>query len=71
MSYDHSAPEGANAMGDWLTMMDEHAVQFLVLDARADGELLSLARSRPDWYVDFEDATTVVLARTVPVESVG
>jgi hypothetical protein len=49
---------------DWLGIIEEHGVQFLVLDPYADGELLRLFQSQPDWTVDFEDEETVILART-------
>jgi hypothetical protein len=49
-------------------MLDQHGVQFLVLDPLTDGELLRLVRSRPGWSVDFDDGKAVVLARPEPTE---
>jgi hypothetical protein len=49
---------------DWLGIIEEYGVQFLVLDPYTDGELLSLFQSQPDWTVDFEDAEAVILTRT-------
>lgn len=49
---------------DWLGILEEYDVQFLVLDPHTDSGLLSLFQSQPEWTVDFEDAEAVILSRT-------
>jgi hypothetical protein len=56
--------ERTGANEDWLEMLDEYDVQFLVLDLHTDSELLGLFRSQPGWAVDFEDREAIIFART-------
>jgi hypothetical protein len=44
-------------------MLDAYDVQFLVVDARRDGELLQAARRHPEWTVDFEDGESALFTR--------
>jgi hypothetical protein len=45
---------------DWLQMLDEENVQFIVLDSQTDADLVETIRSQPEWTVDFEDAELVI-----------
>lgn len=56
--------ERTDANEDWLKMLEEYSVQFLVLDPHTDSELLGLFRSQPGWVVDFEDREAIVFSRT-------
>ena len=56
--------ERSGANEDWLEMLEEYEVEFLVLDLHTDSELLGLFRSQPGWVVDFEDREAIVFART-------
>jgi hypothetical protein len=49
-----------------LAVLDAYDVQFLVVDAHRDGELLQAARTHPEWSVDFEDREAVLFTR-IPV----
>ena len=49
---------------DWLKMLEEYEVEFLVVDPHTDSELLGLFRSQPGWAVDFEDREAIIFART-------
>lgn len=40
---------------DWLQVLDEENVQFVVLDSHLDTELMEIIRLQPEWKVDFED----------------
>jgi hypothetical protein len=70
MSRDRSTRNVA-ARADWLAIFDAYGVQFLVLDAVQDGDLLHLVRSRPGWAVDFQDKDGVLLARSQPIPESG
>jgi hypothetical protein len=54
---------------DWLGIIEEHSVQFLVLDPHTDSALVGLFRSQPRWTVDFEDEEAVLFARTDAVQT--
>jgi hypothetical protein len=49
---------------DWLKILEEYGVEFLVLDPHTDSELLGLFRSQPGWAIDFEDREAIIFART-------
>ena len=51
------------AIKNWVAMLDAYDVQFLVVDARRDGELLQAARRHPEWTVDLEDGESVLFTR--------
>jgi hypothetical protein len=48
----------------WLTVLDRHRVQFLILDKELDSTLMSLVRSQPGWAVDFENEVSVLFSRS-------
>ena len=48
---------------DWPGMLDDYGVQFLILDRRADRDLLEFFRMQPRWGVDFEDEEAVIFTR--------
>lgn len=48
---------------DWTGILNEYDMQYLALDLRSDGDLVSLVRARPDWAVDFEDEQAVLFVR--------
>jgi hypothetical protein len=56
--------ERTDANENWLKVLEEHSVQFLVLDPHTDSELLGLFRAQPGWAVDFEDKEAIIFART-------
>ena len=45
---------------DWLQMLDEENVQFIILDLQTDAELVEVIRSQPKWIVDFEDTEVII-----------
>jgi uncharacterized radical SAM superfamily protein len=45
---------------DWLQMLDEENVQFIILDLQSDADLVETIRSQSKWTVDFEDAELVI-----------
>jgi hypothetical protein len=53
---------------EWISVLDELDVQFLILDTRRDSELLRLVRLEAGWTVDFEDGDRVLFARARPLE---
>jgi hypothetical protein len=59
----NGSSETVRRRGSWLAMLDAYDVQFLVVDARRDGELLQAARRHPEWTVDFEDGESALFTR--------
>jgi hypothetical protein len=52
---------------NWISSaLDEHRVEFLVLDCHSDSELIKFFRSHPSWSVDFENKEAVLFARATP-----
>ncbi len=49
---------------DWPGVLDEYEVRFLALDIDADGELLQLFQSHPEWTLDTEDGGAVLMAHS-------
>jgi hypothetical protein len=47
---------------DWLRLFAQEQVQFIILNQRADGELVKAFHSQPEWIVDFEDDQAVIFA---------
>jgi hypothetical protein len=64
MSRNHRDLQKRGRLEDWMAILDAYRVQFLVLDAIRDRDLLQLVQSQPGWAVDFEDEGTVLFART-------
>ena len=48
---------------DWLMMLDEERIRFVILDLDGDGDLVQAFRARPGWTVDFEDGEAVIFTR--------
>lgn len=71
MSRDQAPTPTDGRLDDWLAVLDTYGVQFLILDRQRDRRFLRLARSKPDWIVDFEDRESVLLARVRALEDVG
>jgi len=63
MLQDHSIAQETGMNEYWPGLLDEHDVQFLVLDRHSDSDLLNLFRSQPGWAVDFEDEEAVIFVR--------
>ena len=63
MLQDHSVAQGAAMNEDWLVVLDEYGVQFLILDRHDDSDLLKLFQSQPGWTVDFKDGQAVIFVR--------
>ncbi len=55
---------GAAAENDWLALFDRQNVRFAILSLLEDNDLVKALRSQPGWVVDFEDADSVIFART-------
>jgi hypothetical protein len=53
----------------WLAALDTSNVQFLIVDAHRDRELLQAARSDPRWIVDLEDQGAVLLSRALVLDN--
>ncbi len=49
---------------DWPAVLDEYEVRFLALDIDADGDLLKLFQSHPEWTLDTESGGAVLLAHS-------
>jgi hypothetical protein len=41
--------------------LDEHGVEFAVLDPQSDRELIARLRSHSDWAIDYQDGEVVIL----------
>jgi hypothetical protein len=51
-------------IGEWLVLLEEFDVQFLMLDTDHDAELLELFQAHPAWAIDSQDDQSVLLVRT-------
>ncbi len=58
-----SVAQKVSTAQDWPRVLDEHDVQYLVLDIHSDSDLLKLFRTHPGWQVHFRDAETVIFTR--------
>ena len=65
MSQQEDSTQVGGGFDGRLAMLDQHRVQYLILNKERDGYLLSLARARPGWTVDFEDGTSVLFSRSL------
>lgn len=63
MSREQAPTQRYGRLERWLTALDTHDVQFLILDKERDGTLLQLVRSSPGWTADYEDKESVLFAR--------
>jgi hypothetical protein len=63
MPLEQAFPRRSRRRERWLTTLDDHGVQYLVLDAFRDHKLLRAARSHPRWTIDFRDGASVLLTR--------
>lgn len=63
MVTDLSFGHEAHASADWLKLLQEHRVQYVVLSVGRDGGLLTLLRSNGGWEARWEVGGTVLLAR--------
>lgn len=63
MPQDTSATQMQGRSESGLEGLDVFGVQFLVVDARRDSDLLQAARTHPAWTIDFEDGESVLFAR--------
>jgi hypothetical protein len=52
----------SNAVRDWLQLLEDLDVQFLVLDPAADRAAIQLVRAHPAWHLEFEDAEAAFFA---------
>jgi hypothetical protein len=48
---------------NWLSILDEFEVQFLLLDTQKDRDLFQMIRERTDWIVDIREGERVLLTR--------
>jgi len=48
----------------WLADLDAQGVEFLLLDAEKDGNLLRDVDGHPGWRVELRDGESVLLCRT-------
>jgi hypothetical protein len=63
MRLDQAFTWGARRHECWLATLDDHRVQYLVVDAFRDHELLRAARLHPRWTIDFRDGASVLLVQ--------
>jgi len=68
---DQAPARRSGRLESWLTALDTHGVQFLILDKQRDRRLLKLVRSRPGWAVDFEDRESVLFTRIRTPQGAG
>ncbi|MFN2291298.1 MAG: hypothetical protein ACK2UC_08935 [Anaerolineae bacterium] len=54
----------AEPADDWLAILDAQAVEFLLLDAEQDANLLREVTGHPGWMVELQDGESVLLCRT-------
>ena len=57
------AAQETDANKGWLDQLDEHGVEFVILDLHGDSDLAEILRLQPAWTVDFEDGEAVIFAR--------
>ena len=57
-------PTAAEQAEDWLAILDAQAVEFLLLDAEQDANLLREVTGHPGWMVELQDGESVLLCRT-------
>jgi hypothetical protein len=50
-----------------LKTLDQYNVHHLALDYKEDQRLITFFRNRPEWELDFEDASFVLFTRTNPI----
>lgn len=48
---------------DWLRLLEQENVRFVILDRRADRDLVEMLERQRGWAVDFEDQESVIFAR--------
>jgi hypothetical protein len=65
MSQQGGSTQAGGRFDGWLALLDQHRVQYLILNKEHDGNLLSLVRARPGWSVDFEDGASVLFSRNL------
>jgi hypothetical protein len=49
---------------EWLARFERYDVQVLILDPDEDQALVALARSRPEWALDFQDQQGILFVRS-------
>lgn len=64
MSHDQSAIQPTHRQSDWPVVFEQQRVEYLILNAQHDNELLELFRSSAGWKIDFEDRSSVLLRRS-------
>ena len=50
-------------MVDWLALLEQEKVRFVILDRRTDSDLVEMLRCRRRWMVDFEDKESLIFTR--------
>lgn len=68
MTQHHSVAQGISTNRDWLGVLDEYNVEFLVLSLHSDSDLVGFFRSQPGWIIDFEDEESVLFVRATSQE---
>ena len=56
---------GDDGTDDWLSLLDQHQVEFAVLSARGDGHWIQLMQSHGAWGVRYQDRDTALLVRVL------
>jgi hypothetical protein len=59
-----AAPSRHPTAEQWPALLDDFKVDFLMLDAERDSELLGLFQAHPGWAIDSQDDQSVLLVRT-------
>jgi hypothetical protein len=56
-------PSRHPALEQWPALLDDFKVDFLMVDAERDSELLTLFQAHPGWAIDSQDDQSVLLVR--------
>ena len=64
MLRDQALIQAKDRLGRLLSDLDAYGVQYLILDAQHDCELLRLVQSNPKWTIDFREGNSILFART-------
>jgi hypothetical protein len=59
-----AGPSRHPTVEQWPALLDDFKVDFLMLDAERDSELLGLFQAHPGWAVGSQDDQSVLLVRT-------
>lgn len=64
MYRDQAPTQAKDQLDRWLATLDAYGVQYLMLDAQRDRELLRRVQSNPTWTIDFQEGNSILFTRT-------